>query len=64
MMADIAREAKNPVVQQFPIGFRHSPFAGNPSPEVDAAWHSLFEGMDIAFSSFLESQLISSLGRK
>jgi len=30
--------------KKFPQDFRDSVFAGDPSPELDLAWHYLFEG--------------------
>lgn len=32
-------------VRRFPQNYRGSVFAGDPSPELDLAWHNLFEGM-------------------
>jgi hypothetical protein len=31
-------------IKQFPQDFRGSIYAGDPSPELDLAWHYLFEG--------------------
>ena len=30
--------------RKWPVSFKGSVFAGDPSPELDAAWHNLFEG--------------------
>ena len=38
-----------------PVHVKGNPFAGFPRPELDAAWHGLFEGKD-SVTAFLPSK--------
>ena len=40
----------------FPVHIHHNPFAGDPRPELDAAWHELFESQPCPSSPQNEGQ--------
>ena len=46
-----AREALQYEQKKFLLAFQESPFAGDPRPELDRAWHELLEPINIRVSS-------------
>ena len=42
--------AVQPEIRKFPQDFRNSVYAGSPSPELDLAWHYLFESKKLLMS--------------
>ena len=55
--------AKSPALQfeyrSFPVNVHENPFAGDPRPELDAAWHDLFEGKSRSVMTFTSESLLT-----